>query len=304
MVVTVYDIDNAVADVDQAAMTFVNNNTWKYTGWTPDNNGPYLITFENRTLDVKYFLYANVVGALTGVPGGSGTGSTLATLRARFLKMSDNYNAEDLTGTNSSGELADICIDEALQTIYSDIKNSRYLDAYASTALVSVADQSYIELSAISDLDELLALKDTTNQISLIEVPAWKYFQDISDPSISTGTSYRYCRIFNRIYLDPRPTSAITYTTEYKKTYARLSSDSDTALIPSKFNPWIYEEARVKWLMGEDINNAGAIQIAQAERNRVREIALADIGSQFNEVSVSASHFRKRRFMGNHYTHI
>ena len=106
---------------------------------------------------------------------------------------------------------------------------------------------------------------------------------------------YQYCRIFNRIYVRPRPTAVITYTTEYVKTYARLASDSDTALIPTKYDDWIYKEARVLWLMMEDISNIGAIQIAKIERDEAREIYRNDIMSKFNLVMVGQSHWGDRK---------
>ena len=301
--ITIYSVDDSTTDVNAAAMTNINATDWTYS-WTPSESDFFIITYYNATLDVFYKEFCKVSGTLTGVPGGAGTGSTQTVLRSKFLRYIDNYNASDLTGTNSSGDIADICINEALQIIYQMIKSSRYMDAYASTSLASTADQAYIELSAISDLDELLALKDTTNVFTLLEISPWEYFAQVPSPANKTGTPYRYCRIFNRIYLDPRPTAVITYTSEYKKTYARLASDSDTALIPSKFDAWIMEEARIKWLMMEDISNVNAIQVSRIERDRIQEIAMADIGSQFNRISQAASNFGLRgpgtRYDWNH----
>lgn len=288
--ITIFDIDNATTDVN-TAMTYVNNETWKYLNWTPDNNGLYLISFYNSTIDVKYYLYAQVVGNLTFVPGGSGVGSTLANLRTRFLKMIDNYNANDLTGTNSSGEVADLYLNNGLQNIYAIIKASRHLDAYADTSLISVASQSYINLSTITDLDEIVSIKDTSNEITLQCITPAQYFMSTPNPAGRTGVPTQYCRIFNRIYLNAQPTSAITYTTQYKKTYARLTNDSDQALIPSKFDTWIYDEAWVMWLRGEDPGASGAIQLAQAERERTQGIYINDIGSEFDMVPQSASHW-------------
>ena len=292
VIVTIYDVDDAATDVNGVAMTNINATDWKYS-WTPTQTNLYLITYYNATLDVFYKEYVKVAGSLVGVPGGSGTGSTFAFLIDEFLKRIDNYNALDLdySTANTSGNVAGICINNALQTIYSKLKASRYLEAYSSTALASVADQAYIELSGISDLDEIVAVKDTTNQWKLREIKPEQYFRSVPSPASVTGTPIEYCRIFNRIYLNPRPTSVITYTTEYRKNYANLASSSDTALIPSKYNSWIYSEAYVIWLMGEDINASGAIQVAQSERDRVEQIFLNDIFSNFDFVPQGRSHF-------------
>src|SRR3990167_8078351 len=244
VVISIYDVDDAALDVDKAAMTSVNASNWKYS-WTPSQTNNYIITFRNSTLDVEYYLYVKVTGSIAGVAGGSGTGTTLTNLRTRFLKLLDNYNANDLTGTNSSGEVADLCLNDALQLIYAQIKDSKYMQAYPSTGLVSVADQAYIELSGVSDIDAIAAIKDTTNNITLRCISAHEYHTRVADAADQTGTPYEYCRVFNRIYLTPRPTAVITYTTEYIKTYARLSADADTALIPTKYDDWIYKEARV-----------------------------------------------------------
>lgn len=292
VVISIYDLNDNAVDVNAVAMTFENGVTWSYS-WTPTEAHTYYVDYYHVGQDVHHYEYVRVSGAISQSPSATSGGTTLANLRTRFLKFIDNYNANDLTGTNSSGDVADLYINEALQTIYQDIKNTRYLDAYESTALLSVANQRYINLSAITDLDEIFAIKDEDNQIVLQEVSPWRIFFEVADPDSRTGTPYRYARVFDRIYLDPVPTSVITYTTPYKKTYARLASDSDQALIPFKYDPWIYAEARVLWLMGEDPSNIAAIGLAQKERERVRDIALADLGSQFNSPRQAGSHFSR-----------
>lgn len=292
--ISIYDIDDNALDVNQVAMTLESGAIFSYS-WTPSQNHTYRIDYYNVTLDSHDFEVINVKDLATTSSGGGSSfvsgGSSLTVLRNRFLKLIDNYNGSDLSGTNSSGEVADLCLNDGLQTIYAIIKASRHTDAYSSTALVSVANQAYIDLSAITDIDEIVAIMDTTNQWKLTEVsPEW-YFRNVPDPSGVTGTAHIYTRIFNRIYLNPRPTSAITYTTQYKKAYPPLTNDSDTALIPSKYDRWIMAEAWVIWLMGEDINAVGAIQIAQAERERCEQRFLNDIFSNFDYVPMSASHF-------------
>ena len=288
--VSVYDITDNALDVDRVAMTFESGVTWSYA-ITFSQNNYYLATYTNETLDVSFFEYIKVEGSLQGVAGGSGTGTTLSNLRSRFLRLVDSYNANDLTGVNSSGDIADLCLNNGLQLIYSQLKASKFLQGYASTSLVSVAAQAYIELSGISDLDEIASMKDTANNISLQWVPPWVYFDDIPDPADDTGTPFQYTRIFNRVYLRPRPTSAITYTTEYIKNYARLSADADQALIPAKYDDWIYKEAKVQWYQHLEPENVGVIGLAIKERDEARSIYLGDALAGFNEVMVSESHW-------------
>ena len=298
VLITIYDVDDAATDINAVAMTFVkvdgDTTVWSYA-WaaasiTQNNN--YIVTFYNATRDVRYYAYVRVVGSLTGTPGGAGTGSTLSTLRKSLLIEVDRWSTtsgNDLTGDASSGDLATRAINRALQTIYSLIKDSKYMQAYASTGLVSVANQAFIELSGISDLDEIVAMKDATNNVTLRWIPPTQYFMDIPDPSEDTGVPIQYTRIFNRVYLRPRPTAAITYTTEYQKNYADLSADGDTALIPSKYNYWILAEAQVEWFKVEDPYNIPAIILS--EREDKRAIGMKDVMAAFGEVLVADSYW-------------
>lgn len=291
--VTVYNISTATTDINDVAMTYVNGVNWKYTGWTPTTGGMYIVTFTNNTLSVSYYLYANVIGTTAPSPAGGSGGSTLTVLRTKFLKMIDNWNSNDLTGTNSSGEIADLCINDGLQLIYSQLKDSKYMEAYAST-LSSVGGQSYINISGISDADEIRAIKDTTNNWKLLRITAEQYFRESPNPAVITGVPYRYCRIFNRVYLDPQPVTAQTYTVEYVKNYGRLASDSDQALIDSRYDDWIMKEAHCIWMKMEDPAST-ALSFLVNERNEAREIYRNDIMSGFDLSIVADSHFTRGR---------
>lgn len=293
--IDIYNASTGAVDTASTAMTYVSGTTWKYA-WTPGSVATFIATFYDATLDVRDYAYFSSVGSITGVPSPAGLGSTLTTLIAKFLKTIDNYNANDIDPTvvNSSGELAKISINYGLQKIYAQIKDSKYMRAYPTTALISTPSQSYIDLGAVSDLDEIETIQDQTNNITLLSFSAWKYFFEIPNPSRSTGTPFRYARVFNRIYLDPQPTATITYNCFYIKNFADLSGGTDQALIPSKYDEWIIEEARVKWLMMEDITNSQAIEEAKAERDDCRAFYLADVMSQFDKVSQTQSHWTRK----------
>jgi hypothetical protein len=293
-VVTIYDVDDAATDVNQTAMTAVSGVTWKYA-WTPTEAHNYLITYTNPQQDnVSHYEYVKVSGEIAGVPGGAGIGSTLAVLLKAFLIQLDNYSATDAAsgGDGSSRDLGIKCLNKALQKIYSTVKDSKFMEAYPSTALVSVSGTDYIALSGITDLDDILNLMDTTYFYKLTRIPFWRYRLLAPDPSVITGIPTHYARLFNRIYLYPRPSAAITYTTDYVKTYAELSADADVALLPSKYNYWIYAEAEVEWYKMQDPYNIP--QIVLTERQRCEELATKDIYSGFNENYVSDSIFGRQ----------
>ena len=286
--VSIYDVTDGALDVDGASMTNVHGNNWKYS-WTPSQTNVYEIDYHNVTLDVHYYEYVSVTGVVVGAPSGTMDGSTLSVLRKAFLIQIDNYNSGDLTGDNSSGDQANKAINKALQKIYSLIKDSKYLESYPSTSLASTVSQEYIELSAISNLDEIVKITDRTNNIELVNLPYWRFRQLYVDPTEQTGTPIVYSRLFNRIYLGPRPTAAITYLTDFMKRYAELSDDADQALIPSKYNYWIYSEAEVEWYKMQDPYDIPAIVISERDKNR--EIAMQDVFSKFDEIMVADSHF-------------
>lgn len=287
VLISIYDADDNTADVTEAAMTHETGVSWGYA-WTPTESHNFIIKYDNQTIDVQEYEYVKVAGEIVGVPGGAGVGSTLTVLQKSLLLALDNYNANDLTGDGSSGDQATRSINKALQKIYSMLKNNRYLQAYGSSALSSTADQAYIELSGISDLDEITAMKDATNNVTLQYIEPWKYFQT-SDPAEITGVPFQYTRIFNRAYLRPTPTAVINYVTEYRKTYADLSAGGDVALIPSKYNYWILAEAAVEWYAMQDAYNVP--QIVLAERDRNKDIAMGDLMSDFNKIIVADNHF-------------
>lgn len=288
VVISIYDVDDGAYDYQNVAMTSVKGTTWKYS-WTPTQGHVFEIDYWNQTLDVHYFEYAYVVGQVPVPVSGSVGGSTLVTLRKEFLIQIDQYNANDLSGDSSSGDQANKAINKALQKCYQLIRDSRFMQAYPTTSLVSTSGQDYIDLGAVTDLDEIISLQDTTNIVKLVKIPWHKYRTMAPDPSQMTGVPYYYSRLFNRIYLLPRPSSAITYTAEYIKIYSELSADADQALIPSMYNYWIYSEAEVEWYKMQDANNIP--QIVLTERAENREIALKSIMSAFNENYQSESNF-------------
>lgn len=299
--ITIYDVDDAATDVNDVVMTYVSGVTWKYS-WTPTQNNNFIVSYKNGSQDnITHYEYVKVSGEIAGVPGGAGVGSTLTVLRKAFLIQIDNYNANDLTGDASSGDLATKSINKALQKIYSIVKDEKFMEAYPSTALVSVSGTDYIALSGISDLDEIKNIMDTTNRYKLVYIPFWKYREWSPNPSLVTGTPTHYTKLFERLYLYPRPNAAITYTTDFVKSYAELSADGDVALLPSKYNYWIYAEAEVEWYKMQDPYNIP--QIVLTERQRCYDIALQDIMSAFNEnLQADGIFFRQNDRPRNLYT--
>lgn len=287
--VTIYDVNDAAEDISRAAMTFVTGVTWRYNWSSPNQTNTYIVDFWNETLDVHYYLYARLSSSIASAPTGSVTGSSLSTLRTNFLiSKADMYDANDLTGTASAGDRADRCINQALQKIYSMVSDTRYLEANPGS-LSSVADQEYIELSGISDLRQIKSIVEATNDLKLVRIPFWQYRIWSPDPSNVTGTPTHYARLFNRIYLFPRPTSAITYTVDYEKTISDLSSDSDQAGVPAKYNYWILAEAHYFWQLMIDPSDTAAMSVIIAAASDAREQALRDIYAEYEGELVSES---------------
>lgn len=297
VVYSIYDVDDAAFDVLNTAMDSVTGNTFK-ASWTPTESHNYMIDFWNQTLDVHFYEYCQVTGTVIGVSGGSGLGSTFSTLKTNLLKLIDQFNGTGSTtgdtGNNSADDIAGICINQGLQKCYSVTKDSKYLQAYPSSLLVSTIGQSYIDLSGISDIDEVAGMQDTVNNRTLTCIPYWRYKLEVPDPSKVTGIPYRYARWFNRIYLDPQPTTAITYQTDYIKNFADLSTGTDRSLLPSKYDYWIISEAKVIWLLMEDPGNNATLLAFKSDRDDARAIAVNDIMSNFDMVPEPLSHWDGR----------
>jgi len=217
------------------------------------------------------------------------THTTFLNLKINFLKMLDNFNANDLTGTNSSGEVAGIAINKALHKIYDMIRESRYVQALPSTSFSSTIDQDYIDLDIEPQLDEIDAITDTLNNLRLVRRNWDWYRRHIPNPENVTGIPSVYARRFSRIYLSPRPASVINYTVDFVKNTKDLVNDGDISLLPTKYDYFINAEARVEWYMMEDSNNVPPSVIE--ERNDMREIALGALLSNFDTFSQSERHF-------------
>ena len=73
------------------------------------------------------------------------THTTFQNLIKKLLKSLDNYNSNDLTVSttdtdqNTSGEVAGICLNQALHKIYDLIKGSRYTEAFPTTKISQTA---------------------------------------------------------------------------------------------------------------------------------------------------------------------
>lgn len=221
--------------------------------------------------------------------------TNLQGLIKKLLKALDNYNSLDLdlstpnSDKNTSGEVAAICINIALHTCYDLVKESKYLKALPSTSFSSVASRDYIDLDIIPGLDEIESITESTNHIRLVK-RSWNWYrQNYPDPSLTSGVPYYYIRRNSRIYLAPRPASAINYTIDFVKLMNDLKLNGDVSLLPTHYDYWVIAEAKVKWAEMED--PAAVPPSFISERNEARDIAVNAILSAYDESYQSDSHW-------------
>ncbi len=226
------------------------------------------------------------------------TSTKFSDLIKKLLKLIDNYNSNDLTRSttsvdqNTSGEIAGMCLNNALHICYDLVKDSKYLQALPSTKFSSIANHDYIDLDLEPYLDEIEAITEGTNDIKLIRRSwAW-YRRSFPDPSKTSGNPQFYIRRQNRIYLAPRPVSVIAYTVDFVKLVEDLILDGDVPLLPSHYDYWVVAEAAYEWYKMEDAKDIP--QVAILDRNDKREIATNAILSNYDEVSESESHWKDR----------
>lgn len=218
-----------------------------------------------------------------------------SSLIKKLLKLIDAYNSNDLTrstssvDSNSSGEIAGMCINNALHICYDLVKDSKYLQALPSTQFSSVANQDYIDLDIEPYLDEIESITDTTNDFKLIRKSWGWYRKNFPNPSQTTGNALYYVRRNNRVYLGPRPTSALNYTVDFVKLVQDLVADGDVPLLPSHYDYWILAEAAYEFYKMED--PASIPEVIVLDRADKREIATNAILSNYDIESESQSHW-------------
>lgn len=210
-------------------------------------------------------------------------------LKIKLLKQLDNYNPAESSGTNSSLQLAGICLNNALHKAYDLIKGSKYTEALPTTRFSSVADQAYINLDDECYLDDIESIIDTTNQLQLTQKSWWWYRRNFTQPDSQSGTPVFYVRRRNRVYLAPTPSAVINYTVDFQKMMKDLVEDGEISLLPTHYDYWITSEAAIEWYMMEDKDNVP--QEAKDERDKNRQMALDSIFSGFNKNLQSNSHF-------------
>ena len=227
--------------------------------------------------------------------------STLESLTKKLLLSIDSYNSTDLDietpsdlTVATSGERARLAINFALHKIYDLIKDSKYMESLSPATISCVANQDFIDLDTLTEVDDIEAITDTTQDIKLTK-KSWSWFRrNIPDPSAVTGTPYSYIRRNSRVWLTPRPTSAATYTIDFKKFTGDLTLKGDVSLLPTRYDYWIIAEAAVWWFKMEDPNSVP--QIIIVDRDDARGGALDSILSSYDRDLQAGSNCEPRDF--------
>lgn len=210
----------------------------------------------------------------------------LSDLIIKLLKSLDQYNSTDLTISTLStdydtmGERARICLNIGLHKCYDLAKESKYLEAYPTTNIATVAGVDYVELDQEAELDDIEAITETTNSRKLVRRSWGWYRRHVPDPSQVTGNPLYYIRRGDRLYLTPRPNSAITLTIDFNKYMGDLKSGDDQPLFPTHYDGWVIAEAMVEWHKMEDPTAVPPLIIE--ERDDARKIALGGIFTAYD----------------------
>lgn len=220
--------------------------------------------------------------------------STLEQLIVKFLKSADSYNASDSTVStpdadqDTAWERAKICLNQALGLIYSLIKDSRYLEAYPTTALLLKANEDYLDLDEAAFLDHIESITDTSNTKIKLEQKTWAWYRrNVPDPSQTTGDPMYYIRRNNRVYFTPRTTSDRNFVIDFRKLTEDLKLLGDMTLLPNQYDFWIISEALVIWYTMEDPTSVPALVIE--ERNEKRAAAVGSIKVSYDQIRQAGS---------------
>ena len=222
------------------------------------------------------------------------TSSTLTQLIVKVMMAWDSWNSTDTTisttdtTNDTSGERARQAINRALQLIYALIKDSKYLEAYPTTALSSTANQDYIDLDPEAYLDDIDSITETTNQKIRLTRRSWSWYRtNYPDPSQAVGDPVYYIRRGNRIYLAPRPSSAVPYTIDFRKIPQELKLGGDVPLIPNSLDFWVVAESVVILYIMEDPTSVPPQVLV--ERNDCRAAGLNSVNTSFDKPMQSGS---------------
>lgn len=233
------------------------------------------------------------------------TGSTLTVLATDLLASVDSYNANDLdyTVVGSQGNQAMRAINQALQKIYSILKRNNLLEKEAvNSALSTTANQDYVDITGITDLDDIQNIYDASNNINLKKIEFDEYRRMSPDPSETTGNPTHYAlRGTGRIYLYPRPDAVYTLNIFYMAFASNLTTGSSTTSLPSKLDYWLLAEARVFWQLIEDASDQSKLGSYRTVAQECREVALEDLSSEYDLVEESDSHWDQTQPQSNEF---
>lgn len=225
------------------------------------------------------------------------THTKLSDLIIKTAKAIDSYNANDLTLSDTDtdqdtlGERIKICLNLSLGVIYSLIKDSKYLEALPKESVMSEANKDFIQLDIVPELDDVEAIMDTTNEQRLVRY-SWSWYRThYPNPANQTGTPEAYIIRSDRLYLAPRPVSALPYTIDFKKLTKDLKLANDIPLLPSNYDGWVIAETKVKFYEMEDPTSVPPLIIS--ERNDIRQASIDAIMTSYDYARVSQSHFER-----------
>ncbi len=217
--------------------------------------------------------------------------TALSTLYANALSMADHPSADTTAVTKMK-----LFINQTLQELYSG-PGRRCLEDNGSVA--TVANQEYVELSNITlvrntgtsySVDEISRVYQTTDDITLERWSMQKYRTMAPDVSSYTGNPIAYARWRDRLYLYPRPTSAITLYLDVWVSAIPLTLDADMSLILPKYDEAILSGAVYRWYTFIEPGESTKISVMKGKYDELKAIFERDMEKQPDNIPVVGCH--------------
>jgi len=174
--------------------------------------------------------------------------TTFLVLKQNALEMVD-HPITDASALTKMG----IFINQTLQEIYALDQGRRLVQD--TTTIATVAAQEYVEfatatpvVTATATPDEILNVYQTEDDIQLVRWSMDQYREFFPDVTNANGNPTHYARWRDRLYLYPRPDSAINLLLDIWVYPVALSADGDTPLLEIKYDEWILMGAAFRWM--------------------------------------------------------
>jgi hypothetical protein len=215
--------------------------------------------------------------------------TALSVLQTNALTMADHPTA-DVTAQNTMK----LFINQTLQELY-QMSGQRLLQDRGT--ITTVANQEYVLISGITilvnatfPLDEIVNIYQLSDDIKLIRLDIKEYRRIFADVTSQGGNPTHYARFTDRLYLYPRPSSAIVLYIDCYTLAPNLSAAGDVSLISPKFDEVILSGTVYRWHKYIEPDDSNKILIHKKIYDELKMKFEIELNREEDRIPVARSH--------------